>query len=323
MQSHGILMMDIVGYELSAVEREMLSHPLVCGVTLFSRNYHDKAQLRALTEAIYQVKQPLIIAVDQEGGRVQRFSEGFTTLPSMRYWGDAYVQNAQQAKARMRTTVNTMSAELAEVGANVNFAPVLDVDDGLSTIIGHRSFAAEPKALVEVAKVFMTYMQATRFPTIGKHFPGHGGVAADSHLELPVDEREYGQLAERDLWVFAQLADVLDGVMTAHVQYPQVDHEPPTYSSHWLQEVLRQRLSFKGLCFSDDLCMAGALGQGDATARAQRALLAGCDVLLFCNDQQAVIEVLDRLSCDANTARAARIHTFMQILRGPWNHGVY
>lgn len=288
----GPLMVDVGGLTLTAEDKEVLAHPWVGSVILFSRNVDTPAQIKALTDEMRAVKPDLWIAVDQEGGRVQRFREGFTRLPAMRTFGDQYDRDPVAALSAARTCGQLMASEVKAVGVDFSFAPVLDLDGGISTVIGDRAFHSAVNPAIALQRAFIEGMKAAGMMTIGKHFPGHGSVAADSHIDLPIDDRSWNEIEAYDLRPFAALASELDGIMPAHVVYPQVDPLPAGFSEYWLQTVLRQQLGFKGLIFSDDLCMQGAVDIGPITERVDVALAAGCDVVLICNDRGAVMEVL-------------------------------
>lgn len=290
--ARGPLMVDVGGLTLTAEDREVLAHPLVGSVILFSRNVDTPEQIRALTDAMRAVRPELWIAVDQEGGRVQRFREGFTRLPPMRSFGHQYDQDPVAAVAAARHCGELMAREVRAVGVDFSFAPVLDLDMGVSGVIGDRAFHSQPEPAIALVRAFMQGMKAAGMMTIGKHFPGHGSVAADSHLALPVDDRPWAEIEAYDLRPFAALAGELDGIMPAHVVYPQVDPLPAGFSEFWLRTVLREQLGFKGLIFSDDLCMEGAVGIGPMQERVDVALAAGCDVVLVCNNREAVKSLL-------------------------------
>ena len=293
----GPVMLGLEGLELTAVERELLRHPLVGGVILFVRNYQSPAQVAALTAAIHALRQPrLLVAVDHEGGRVQRFREGFTRLPAVRRLGEIYDQDRMRAKQLARVTGWLMAAELRAVGVDLSFAPVLDLDHGVSGVIGDRAFHQDPESVADLAQAYVSGMQKAGMEAVGKHFPGHGGIAADSHLELPVDPRPFAALAERDLLAFERMIHYgLAALMPAHVLYPAVDERPAGFSPRWLKDVLRRRLEFQGVIFSDDLDMAGACAAGAPPERAGAALAAGCDMVLACNDRHAAVAILDHL----------------------------
>ncbi|MDF1655117.1 MAG: beta-N-acetylhexosaminidase [Coxiellaceae bacterium] len=307
----GCLLLDIEGTELSSEDKELLLHPLMAGVILFERNYQDPQQLKALTDAIYNVRSPLIICVDQEGGRVQRFKQGFTDIPAMR---------SIESKQQLRALIQTQLTELTDCGINVNLAPVLDLDDGVSQVIGERSLGATPEQVVEFAQVVIAVMNEMNMPAIGKHFPGHGGVSLDTHVDMPVDDRSLAEIAQRDMSVFTQLAPLLSGIMTAHVQFPQVDELPPTYSARWLRNILRDQLQFNGVVFSDDLSMQGASQYSSPVDRCMQAAEAGCDLLLLCNDRAATIKAVDEISLSSLLVNVERITHWVEQLRGPW-HG--
>lgn len=302
-------MLDLKGAELSLEEREWLAHPGVGGIILFSRNYEDPAQLSALIAAIRRAaKKPILIGVDQEGGRVQRLREGFTLLPPAARFGALYLQDRQAALEAAKAAGFLMAAELRAVDVDLSFAPVLDVDSGISQVIGDRAFAGEPEAVAELAGAFACGMRCAGMAAVGKHFPGHGGVAADSHLSLPEDTRRLSELEARDLVPFRRLIqDGLEAVMCAHVRYPEVDLLPTGFSRIWLGEILRRQLGFIGAIFSDDLAMAGAACVGDLRARAEAALAAGCDMLLACNCPEESVRLLDTVAWRPDLARGQRI----------------
>ncbi len=290
--ARGPLMVDVGGLSLTAEDREVLAHPLVGSAILFSRNVDTPEQIAALTAEMRAVRPELWIAVDQEGGRVQRFREGFTRLPPMRSFGHQYDQDPAAAIAAARHCGELMAREVRGVGVDFSFAPVLDLDMGVSGVIGDRAFHTRPEPAIALVRAFMQGMKAAGMMTIGKHFPGHGSVAADSHLALPVDDRSWADIEAYDLRPFAALAGELDGIMPAHVVYPQVDPLPAGFSEFWLKTVLREQLGFKGLIFSDDLCMEGAVGVGPMQERVDVALAAGCDVVLVCNNRPEVLGLL-------------------------------
>ncbi|MBL8251216.1 MAG: beta-N-acetylhexosaminidase [Candidatus Competibacter sp.] len=293
----GPIMLGLEGLELTAEERALLRHPLVGGVILFGRNYQSPEQLTALTAAIHDLRQPrLLVAVDHEGGRVQRFREGFTRLPAVRCLGELYDRDRMRAKQLARVTGWLMAAELRAVGVDFSFAPVLDLDHGVSGIIGDRAFHRDPETVADLAHAYVSGMQKGGMEGVGKHFPGHGGIAADSHLELPVDPRPYEELADADLLAFERMIHYgLAALMPAHVLYPRVDDRPAGFSARWLKQILRRDLEFQGVIFSDDLDMAGAGAAGSPPERAHAALAAGCDMILACNDRAAAIAILDNL----------------------------
>lgn len=292
----GPIILDLIGLELTIEEREMLQHPQVGGIILFTRNFHSLEQLENLIAQIRNAtKHRLLITVDHEGGRVQRFREGFTQLPALGKIGAIYSDDAVRAKQLAEQHAWLMAAELIAFDIDLSFAPVLDLNKNVSTVIGDRSFHLDPKIVFDLGQVYIAGLQQAGMASVGKHFPGHGSVAADSHTDLPVDPRDYQTIADDDLIPFAELAKELTGIMPAHVIYPEVDNIPAGFSKIWLQKILREQLKFDGAIFSDDLTMAGAHVVGDVTERAQQALQAGCDSLLICNNQNSAITVLENL----------------------------
>lgn len=286
----GPLWVDVAGYELTAEDKEILEHPTVGGLILFARNYHDSEQLQALTQSIRKAaKRPILIGVDQEGGRVQRFREGFSLIPAAEEY--AKRQNGEEL-ARMGGWL--MAAELIAHDIDLSFAPVLDKGHQCKAI-GNRAFGEDADTILRFSTAYMQGMKSVGMATTGKHFPGHGGVIADSHLETPYDKRS--DIFEQDMAIFkAQIdAGILDAMMPAHVIFPNYDSQPASGSEYWLKQVLRQQLGFKGLVFSDDLTMEGAAIMGSPAERGVQALKAGCDMLLMCNKREAHIEVLDNL----------------------------
>ena len=291
----GPVVIDLAGQQLSAGDRERLLHPLVGGVIHFSRHYESPAQIRALNAEIHALRPGLLIAVDHEGGRVQRFRDGFTPIPPMRALGERWDSDPEGALAEAHRLGRIMADELTSHGVDFSFTPVLDLDHGGSSVIGDRAFHRDPLAIVQLAGALIAGMRDGGMASVGKHFPGHGFVRADSHHEVPIDERSFAAIEADDLVPFAQLIDAgLDAVMPAHVIYPAVDAQPAGYSTRWLKEILRGQLGFDGMIFSDDLSMAGAHGAGDMLARANLALAAGCDMVLVCNDLPAADALLER-----------------------------
>ena len=300
----GPLMIDIAGLELSALDRERLAHPLVGGVILFARNYRDTAQLTALCAAIHALRSPALpIAIDHEGGRVQRCRTGFTHVPPMRRLGELWDSDRAAARQAATDIGYLLAAELRACGVDISFTPVLDLDWGPSGVIGDRAFHKNPDAVAELAGALIEGLSAAGMGCCGKHFPGHGWVAADSHLAIPVDERSLAEM-EADLTPYRRLK--LDAVMPAHVIYPQVDTRPAGFSPVWLEK-LRKEFGFDGVIFSDDLSMEGAAFAGDMVQRADAAWNAGCDVLLICNAPDAVATVLEHWQPAADPRRAARL----------------
>ncbi|HIF18779.1 MAG TPA: beta-N-acetylhexosaminidase [Cycloclasticus sp.] len=294
----GPLMIDIEDVELSQVDRDILNHPLVGGLILFSRNYESLEQVTLLCDEIHRLRQePLLIAVDHEGGRVQRFREGFTQIPCMQRLGDVYAEDKQRGLDYAQQVAWLMAAELRQVGVDFSFAPVLDLDYGCSEVIGDRAFSSDKQAVADVAEAFQRGLTDAGMASIGKHFPGHGAVAPDSHVAIPVDERPLEAIMQEDIYPFKQLiAAGMKGIMPAHVIYKQMDESPAGFSDYWLQTVLRKQLGFNGAIFSDDLTMHGASVVGDYVQRATRALQAGGDMALVCNDRSAVEQIIDGLN---------------------------
>lgn len=292
MVAQPLLMLDIEGQSLTVEDQALLTHPGVGGLILFARNYASPDQLDQLVAEIRDVRPEILLAVDQEGGRVQRFREGFTRLPPMAALGRVYDLDAALAGRQAYELGALMAAELTAHDIDISFAPVLDLDFGRSSVIADRSFHSEVAALVTLAGAFIDGMAAAGMAATGKHFPGHGFVAADSHLELPVDERSLAELQTSDMRPFIELAPKLAGMMLAHIVYPKVDTQPAGFSARWLKQILRTQLDYRGLIFSDDLSMAGAAVVGNYGARAAAALAAGCDMVLVCNDRAGAKEVL-------------------------------
>ncbi|RTZ15074.1 beta-N-acetylhexosaminidase [Vibrio aquaticus] len=286
----GPLWLDVAGCELTAEDKEILQHPTVGGVILFARNYHDSEQLLALNKSIRQAaKRPILIGVDQEGGRVQRFRNEFSLIPAASEY--AKTNNGEQLAEQGGWL---MAAELIAHDVDLSFAPVLDQGHECKAI-GNRAFGEETDTIIRHSLAYMKGMKSVGMATTGKHFPGHGGVIADSHLETPFDDRD--TIFEQDMAIFkAQIeSGILDAMMPAHVVYPHYDDQPASGSQFWLKQVLRQKLGFEGIIFSDDLTMEGAAIMGGPAERAHQSLVAGCDMVLVCNKRDAQIEVLDNL----------------------------
>lgn len=298
----GPVMLDVAGPTLNQDEKEKLNHPNTGAVILFSRNYQNPEQVTELINSIRAARNgKLLIAVDQEGGRVQRFQQGFTRLPPAAYYAQA-PELAQPAGW-------LMAAELLAVGVDFSFAPVLDIDCGVSEIIGNRSFSTEPALATHLSSLFRKGMNAAGMAATGKHFPGHGAVALDSHLTLPIDERDLNSIRAKDLAPFKQLIEEgLEGIMPAHVVYPNIDPNPAGFSPFWIQHILRKELNFNGTVFSDDLSMEGAASVGDFPERARLAQLAGCDMILVCNNPAAAEQVLDALPVTQDSVREQRLN---------------
>lgn len=308
----GPVLIDIAGFHPTADEREMLRHPLVGGIILFSRNYESPEQLSALTAELHSLREtPLLISVDHEGGRVQRFRQGFTRLPAMRALGRLWDTNRDEALKTARATGYVLAAELRARGVDLSFTPVLDLDYGNSAVIGDRSFHPTPSVVTALAGALQEGLEEAGMAAVGKHFPGHGYVAADSHVDIPRDIRSIVELAGKDLAPFHALSKRLGGVMPAHVIYEQVENKPAGFSSYWLKTVLRGELKFEGAIFSDDLSMAGAKVAGGIVQRASAAWEAGCDVLLVCNDPEAARELLETWQPKQRPESARRLLALM------------
>ncbi len=305
----GPVMLDVLGTQLTAEDEARLRHPLVGGVILFARNYQSPGQLVELTAAIRAVRTPpLLIAVDHEGGRVQRFREGFTRIPAMRELGKIWDAHPQRARHLAQQVGYVLAADLRACGVDFSFTPVLDVDYGQSSVIGDRAFHHDPQAIAELAHNLMLGLKQGGMHTVGKHFPGHGYVRADSHLDIPVDERDFVDIEMSDLVPFQQMVDYgLTAVMPAHVIYPKVDNRPAGFSPVWLKDILRGQLGFGGCIFSDDLSMEGATVAGNIVQRAEAALQAGCDMVLVCNKPAAADELLKGLHWEMPATSKARL----------------
>lgn len=304
----GPLMLDVEGGALTPADRDLLRHPAVGGVLLFSRNYEEPLQLAALVEEIHALRKPrLLVAVDQEGGRVQRFRRGFTELPPMRWLGRRYDAEPREAQRLARHAGWLLGAELRACGVDFSFAPVLDLDWGVSEVIGDRAFHADAEIVGVLATELMRGMRDAGMAAVGKHFPGHGAVVADSHEELPADRREFRELLD-DLAPFERLIRAgLPALMTAHVVYESCDPLPATFSAWWLRRQLRERMDFNGAVFSDDLSMQAAAGLGEPPERAVRALAAGCDMVLVCNDRAGAEQTAERLGAHQHPPSLVRL----------------
>jgi beta-N-acetylhexosaminidase len=293
--SLGPLILDLESTVLTDDERELLLHPMVGGVIIFARNIESYTQLSALLAAIRECRSELLICVDQEGGRVQRCREGFTRIPAMQKFHQLHCDDPVKAEQLAEDCGWLLASEVIACGFDFSFAPVLDVDDNHCSVIGDRAFSHEPERVAQIGRAFIRGMQDAGMSVTGKHFPGHGSVVADSHLELPVDTRSWEAIAEHDLVPFQALSKTLDAVMPAHILFDQVDDQPVGFSARWLKGVLRKQLGFDGVIFSDDLTMEGASVVGSYEERARLALEAGCDSILVCNNRQGAKAVLDYL----------------------------
>ena len=291
----GRLMLDIEGETLSVEDQKLLLNPNVCGVILFARNYSSKQQLIELTQHIKNISPQMLIAVDQEGGRVQRFQTEFVRLPSMQILGDLLSRSNESAINFIRDVGWLMATEIRSFFVDFSFAPVIDVDRFRSSVIGDRSFSENPDIVSLAAEAFINGIHDAGLPCVGKHFPGHGSVAEDSHIEHPMDYRSLEEIALHDLVPFQKLSPSLDAIMPAHMTFPKIDKKPVTYSSFWLKTVLRKNFQFKGVVFSDDLSMKGAEIAGGYKERAKLAYESGCDVALVCNCREGALEVLSFL----------------------------
>ena len=315
----GPLMLDLEGKTLSEQDVRRLQHPATGGVILFSRNIESVAQVRSLIAAVRDVRPELILAIDQEGGRVQRIREGVTRLPPLAQLGQFYVKDREAAVHRARDWGWLMASEMLALGLDISFAPVLDVEVGRSAVIGDRSFHNDPQAVTELGRAYVEGMHEAGMAATGKHFPGHGWVEADSHVAIPTDERSREQIESFDMQPFTALAGLIDAVMPAHVIYQQVDDKPAGFSQFWLQTVLREQLQFHGVIFSDDLTMEGAAVVGGYPQRAHAALEAGCDMVLVCNNPQGADEVLAWLLESGITANQNRLTAMMARRQVDWD----
>ena len=316
----GPLMVDVAGHVLTASEKKRLQHPLVGGVILFARNFENRAQLVALTRSIHQLRTPrLLIAVDHEGGRVQRFrSDGFTRLPTMRSLGEYWMQAPLQAMRMASDVGYVLGAELRACDVDLSFTPVLDLDYGVSSVIGDRAFHRDPRVVAMLARALAQGLSFAGMAACGKHFPGHGAVSADSHLAIPRDHRSLKRILEEDAAPYQWLGDqVISSVMPAHVIYSKVDKNPAGFSEKWIKDILRAKLQYDGVVFSDDLTMEGASVAGDILARAKAALKAGCDMALVCNRPDLADDLLLRLSHRSAPASVSRIARLMPTTTAP------
>ncbi len=311
--SLGPVMLDIDGPALSPADRDLLKEPAVGGIILFTRNYESAEQIADLVAELRALRSPpLLVAVDHEGGRVQRFRDGFTAIPAMRRIGREFDRDRASGLAAARAAGWMIASELRAVGIDLCFAPCLDLDWGVSDIIGNRAFHDKPEVVGELAAEFCRGLRSAGMAAVGKHFPGHGAVLLDSHLSLPVDRRDYGLLLD-DMRPYDRLVGSghLAGVMLAHIVYEQMDSMPAGFSEFWIQRELRSRLGFGGAVFCDDLSMKATRDYGSMADRARLALDAGCDMVLVCNDRDAAHQAVDALNDYSNPlslVRLARMH---------------
>lgn len=323
----GPLMLDCQAEELLPEEKEKLAHPVVGGVILFTRNYHDKRQLSALVQDIRRfAKNNVLIAVDHEGGRVQRFRDGFTAIPAM---GDILRQSEHQdeSAAYAKACGLALAYELKTLDIDFSFAPVLDIN-GVSQVIGDRAFSNNADEVIRLATQLIQGLKTVNMAAIGKHFPGHGSVAPDPHIALPVDERGFDEIRLTDMVVFERVIEraLLDGVMPAHVIYNQVCDKPAGFSSTWLKTILKNDIGFNGAVFSDDLSMHGASVAGSYVERAEAALEAGCDMVLACNNPKGAESILDGLEArfsNPNNSDVARQERVMALYGRVMPAGLY
>lgn len=308
----GPLMVGLSGFSLTDAERRLLSHPRIGGVILFGRNFESPEQLRALTGEIHTLRSPpLLVAVDQEGGRVQRFRSPLVELPPLARLGRIYTRSPVRACSLAESTGWLMAAELRALGVDLSFAPVVDLDHGVSAVIGDRAFHHTAQGVTDLALAYIRGMRRAGMAATAKHFPGHGAVAGDSHVDLPVDERRYVDMEGEDLLPFRRLADnAVPALMVAHIVYPQVDALPASFSRRWIGGVLRGRLGYQGCVLGDDLEMAGAAGFGSLPERAVAGAQAGQDLILLSNALDAARTVADALPPPGPDGgmRLARLH---------------
>jgi len=315
----GPLMLDLEGTSLSDDERDLLLQSPVGGVIFFARNISSKEQFIALTAEVSALRPELLLAIDQEGGRVQRLREGYTILPPMQFLGNLLVEDSQRGAELLRNTGWLLAVEMIASGLDFSFAPVLDLDSSHCEVIANRSFSLDPGIASAAAGYFIEGMAEAGMAATGKHFPGHGGVTADSHLEIPYDSRSLEQLQDRDLLPFKALSHKLQGIMPAHIVFPEVDDKAVGFSSYWLQNILRQELAFDGVIFSDDLSMKGADQMGSYAEKADAALRAGCDMVLVCNNRQGAVEVLDSLQTRAEPVVSPRLPVMKAKKQWQWS----
>ncbi len=314
MATTGVVMLDILGTSLTIDDKRRLSHPNCFGVILFAKNFSNKTQLSELCREIKNIRStPIIIAVDHEGGRVQRFKTEFTLIPAMRNLGMIWVRDEVRAKDLAKKIGLIIAVELKSCGVDFSFTPVLDLDYEKSKVIGDRAFHADPRVVSELSYSVIEGLIQGGSVSVGKHFPGHGFVSEDSHLQIVTDHRSLDSIMERDIIPFANLIDNgLSAVMPAHVVYPSVDSLPVGFSEYWLKKILRRKLGFKGVIFSDDLSMKGAFINSSIEERGKMALNAGCDVILVCNEPEDADRLLDAIPIDRVTKPSNSCELFLQ-----------
>jgi beta-N-acetylhexosaminidase len=307
------LICDVQGLTLNPIDKDLLRHPATAGVILFTRNYGNPKQLLTLTRSILKENSRLFITVDQEGGRVQRFKEGFSILPSMGYWGEQYKLDSNATAKQLTKTVIAMARELKTFHIALDYVPVLDLNYHHNEVIGERSFSRDPMIVAQLGKAFINGLHQERMCSVGKHFPGHGFVYADSHQTLPIDKRDKKNIENNDLIPFSNLVDSLDAIMPAHIVYSQIDSVPTCFSKVWLQDILRERLKFQGVVITDDLNMSAVRSRYSIEDSLHHALNAGCDFLLMCNNQTSAAAMLHCLEMPSTYTekRKVRVNQFI------------
>ena len=317
----GPVMLDVQSTSLSQEDKEIIQHPLVGGLILFTRNYQSPEQIADLNQQIrVAAKKPMLIAVDHEGGRVQRFRDGFSLIPAMGKLWQMSDANLDLAKELAKQSAILMALEVQAVGIDISFAPVLDINN-ISDVIGDRSFHQQPQYVTELAEAFINGLHQVGMKATGKHFPGHGSVKADSHVDLPIDTRSKAEIFKQDLVPFQQLIakQKVDALMPAHVIFPDVDSQAVGFSRYWLQNILREKLGFNGVIFSDDLSMQGAASAGGYVERAEAAQDAGCDMLLLCNNRDGCVDVLDNANISNLSISSERLKTLLKKDNNHWS----
>ena len=317
----GPVMLDVHGTSLSQEDKEILQHPLVGGLIFFTRNYQSPEQIADLSQQIrIAAKKPILIAVDHEGGRVQRFRDGFSLIPAMGKLWQMSEKNLTLAKELAKQSAILMALEVQAVGIDISFAPVLDINN-ISDVIGDRAFHQQPDYVTELAEAFIDGLHQVGMKATGKHFPGHGSVKADSHIDLPIDNRSKADVFQQDLLPFQQLIarGKVDALMPAHVIFPDIDSQAVGFSHYWLQNILREQLGFNGVIFSDDLSMQGAASVGGYIERAEAAQAAGCDMLLLCNNRDGCIDVLDNANISISSVGAQRLSMLLKKADSQWS----